>query len=122
MPSDPAHLAGMQIRLSPEQFARLAEIAARGGRSAEQIAAEAVRRFLEEDRRFTEAVRLGIEAADRGDFVTADEVGPDLQRQSDPAMLLQRVRAIQTEIASKPVLDPRTPDEIVGYNKQGHFD
>ncbi|HEY3909333.1 MAG TPA: hypothetical protein VGM07_05520 [Stellaceae bacterium] len=36
--------------------------------------------------------------------------------------LLARVRAIQEEVARLPVLDARDPDEIIGYNKRGHFD
>lgn len=40
----------------------------------------------------------------------------------DAETLLNRVRAIQKEIAQLPVLDERSPDEIVGYNERGHFD
>lgn len=40
----------------------------------------------------------------------------------DADILLARVRAIQREVARFPVLDRRSPDEIIGYNKQGHFD
>ena len=36
--------------------------------------------------------------------------------------LLTRVRAIQAEVAQLPVLDTRTPDQILGYNQRGHFD
>lgn len=36
--------------------------------------------------------------------------------------LLARVRAIQARIAQLPVLDSRSPDEILGYNEHGHFD
>jgi hypothetical protein len=35
--------------------------------------------------------------------------------------LLARVRAIQEQVARLPVLDARDPDEIIGYNKRGHF-
>ena len=40
----------------------------------------------------------------------------------DVDSLLARVRAIQAEIARLPVLDNRTPDQILGYNERGHFD
>lgn len=40
---------------------------------------------------------------------------------SDVGTLLARVRAIQKEVARLPVLDERSPDEIIGYNEQGHF-
>ena len=39
----------------------------------------------------------------------------------DAQALLVRVRDIQTEVARLPVLDGRSPDEIIGYNEQGHF-
>ena len=32
------------------------------------------------------------------------------------------IRALQDELARLPVLDPRTPDEILGYNEIGLFD
>ena len=40
----------------------------------------------------------------------------------DVDSLLARARAIQAEVARLPVLDARDPDEIIGYNKHGHFD
>ncbi len=40
----------------------------------------------------------------------------------DAGQLLGRIRAIQAEIAQLPVLDPRSPDEIIGYNERGHLD
>jgi hypothetical protein len=42
--------------------------------------------------------------------------------QSDTETVLARVRAIQEEVARLPVLDKRTPEEIIGYNERGHFD
>jgi len=36
--------------------------------------------------------------------------------------LLARVRVIQAEVAQLPVLDNRSPDQIIGYNERGHFD
>lgn len=41
---------------------------------------------------------------------------------SDVDTLLTRVRAIQEEVARLPVLDGSSADEIIGYNKRGHFD
>jgi hypothetical protein len=41
---------------------------------------------------------------------------------SDAGTLLARVRAIQEEVARLPVLDGRSADEIIGYNRRGHFD
>jgi len=36
--------------------------------------------------------------------------------------LLRKVRAIQEKVARLPILDGRSPDEILGYNNRGHFD
>jgi hypothetical protein len=38
------------------------------------------------------------------------------------AELWAGIRALQDEAARLPVLDPRTPDEILGYNAAGLFD
>jgi hypothetical protein len=42
--------------------------------------------------------------------------------ESDANALLVRICAIQDEIARLPVLDCRSPDEIIGYNDVGHLD
>jgi predicted transcriptional regulator len=70
----------MDIALSAEQEAQLAELAARDGRSISDLAADAVARYLNEERRFAEAVKRGVEAADRGEFVAADEVWVRVER------------------------------------------
>jgi antitoxin VapB len=35
---------------------------------------------------------------------------------------IARIEKISDRLAALPVLDDRTPDEIIGYNEQGHFD
>lgn len=70
----------MQIELSPEQEDRLAQLAARDGRSVDDLAREAVIRFLDADARFTEAVGIGLAAADAGDFIPSDEVWASVER------------------------------------------
>ena len=47
---------------------------------------------------------------------------PPLASRLDQNNLLEKVRAIQAEIAQLPLLDIRSPDEIIGYNQRGHFD
>jgi len=64
----------MEISLTPEQQARLGELAARDGRSVDEIAQEAIARYLDNETRFAEAVKLGIAAADRGELVASEEV------------------------------------------------
>jgi antitoxin VapB len=34
----------------------------------------------------------------------------------------RRIQKIVDDLNKLPVLDDRTPDEIIGYNDQGHFD
>jgi predicted transcriptional regulator len=70
----------MEIRLRPEQEARLAEIAARDGRDVNEVAREAITRLLDEDARFAEAVKRGVAAADRGDFVASVDVWANVER------------------------------------------
>ena len=65
----------MNISLVPEQEARIAELAARDGRSADEIVREAIDRYLEDDARFVEAVMQGLASLDGGQFVSHEEVG-----------------------------------------------
>lgn len=43
-------------------------------------------------------------------------------RREDIAERLRRIHEIVEHYKSLPVLDDRTPDEIIGYNEQGLFD
>ena len=70
----------MEIRLSADQEARLVALAARDGRDVNELAREAITRLLDDDARFAEAVRRGVEAADRGDFVPSEEVWAGVER------------------------------------------
>jgi antitoxin VapB len=36
--------------------------------------------------------------------------------------IIARVEEITSQLAALPVLDTRTPDEIIGYNEHGFFD
>lgn len=74
----------MDISLTAEQEAQLTELATRSGKAVGELAAEAVARYIDEERRFAEAVKRGIEAADRGDFVTSDEVWARVERVLKP--------------------------------------
>lgn len=39
-----------------------------------------------------------------------------------PAEMRETIRALQDELARLPVLDSRTPEDILGYNENGLFD
>ena len=70
----------MQVQLTPEQEAKLARIADRYGRSADELAREALEHFIMEEARFCAGVQAGIDAANRGDFVPTDEVWATVER------------------------------------------
>jgi predicted transcriptional regulator len=65
----PRILRAMEIHLTPEQEAQLAQIATQEGTDAERLVKDAAVRLLEEDARFRAAVREGIAQADRGEFI-----------------------------------------------------
>jgi predicted transcriptional regulator len=70
----------MEIHLTPEQEHRLSELAAYRGRDADTLAREAISRYLEEEARFVEAVKLGEAALECGDYLTHEQVGKRLER------------------------------------------
>jgi predicted transcriptional regulator len=65
----------MELRLTPDEEARLAAIAAVVGSNPEQLIKDAAFSLLEEDNRFREAVRIGIAQADGGELM--DEAAMD---------------------------------------------
>ncbi len=65
----------MEVRLQPDKEAQLAQIAAQRGLKTGELAEQVLSRYLEDDKRFIEAVNIGLAAADRGEFVEHDEVG-----------------------------------------------
>jgi predicted transcriptional regulator len=70
----------MEVHFTPEQEARLSEIASQAGVDAEGLVKSAALRLLERDARFRAAVRKGIDQADRGQFVLEDEMEARINR------------------------------------------
>ena len=70
----------MVVQLSVEQEARLSRMADETGKSADELAREAVDRYLTEESRFHAGVRAGLDAAARGDFVPTAEVWARVER------------------------------------------
>jgi predicted transcriptional regulator len=64
----------MEVRLQPEKEAQLAQIAAQRGLNPDELAEQVLSLYLEDDKRFIEAVNIGIGAAERGDFVEHEDV------------------------------------------------
>ena len=70
----------MEIHLTREQEAQLAQIAIQNGTDAERLVRDAAVRLLEEDARFRAAVREGIAQADRGEFIEEEEMDARLEQ------------------------------------------
>jgi hypothetical protein len=70
----------MQITLTPDQEAQLADIASMQGKGPDELAYEVLSRGLSEEARFLEAVRIGQEAADRGDVVDSARVWEEIEK------------------------------------------
>lgn len=72
------------MHFTPEQEARLAEIATSAGIDAETLVKDAalrlVQRQQEEDARFRAAVGEGIAQADRGEFIEEEEMDARLEQ------------------------------------------
>ena len=68
------YLEGMELHLTPEQEAQLAQLATRSGTDPERLAANVVARYLNEEARFLAAVEKGIAAAERGEFIEEGEM------------------------------------------------
>jgi predicted transcriptional regulator len=66
--------------LSPEQSSRLAELAHERRREPHLLAEEAITRYLEEENRFAEAVKLGETQLEKGEDLTHEEVGNRIRR------------------------------------------
>jgi predicted DNA-binding protein len=56
----------MQVQLTPEEETRLAELAARDGRTTGDLVQDAVKRYIEDDANFIAAVIEGLGLARSG--------------------------------------------------------
>jgi predicted transcriptional regulator len=64
----------MEVHFTSEQETRLSQIASHSGTDTEQLVKHAALRLLEEDARFRAAVKKGLDAAARGDFIEEEEM------------------------------------------------
>jgi len=69
----------MEVHFTPEQEARLAQIANTSGTDAERLVKAALR-LLEEDARFRAAIREGVAQADQGKFIEEREMDARLKQ------------------------------------------
>ena len=70
----------MEVHFTPELEAKLTQSAAQQGRNPDELVQEVVSRYVDEERRFIEAVNRGEEALQRGDYLTHEQVGQRLKR------------------------------------------
>ena len=71
----------MEVQISSEQAAKLTHFASLEGRAVEELAREAVDRYLQEETRFHAAVSAGRDAVARGEFVPAEDVWKAVERE-----------------------------------------
>jgi predicted transcriptional regulator len=74
----------MEVHLTPEEQHQLSELAAQRGRAADSLAQEAISRYLAEESRFMDAVKLGEEALQQGDYLSHEQVGERLNQLFQP--------------------------------------
>jgi predicted transcriptional regulator len=74
----------MDVHFTPEQEARLAQIAAKIGIEPERLARDVLVRYLDDEGRFLEAVEKGIAAAERGEFIEEEEMAARIEGMFKP--------------------------------------
>jgi len=80
MPRRELYPVPMEVHLSPDLQAKLAQLASQQGRDSEALVVEAVQRMVNYDEWLIREVEIGIAAADRGEFVDHDEVRRRIER------------------------------------------
>jgi predicted transcriptional regulator len=69
----------MNVDFTPEQEARLAQVASKAGTAPEKLAAHVIVRYLDEETRFLSAVEKGLAAAAGGEFFEEEEIDGHLE-------------------------------------------
>ena len=70
----------MEVQFSAEQDAQLSRLASHEGKNPEQFAKDVILRTLEDNERFLATVRVGVDQADRAEFVSHEEVKGRIDR------------------------------------------
>jgi predicted transcriptional regulator len=73
-------LSVMEVQFTPEQEARILQIANYNGTPAEQLVKQAALRLVEEDEQFRADIDEAVEQADRGDLISHEEVKARIAR------------------------------------------
>jgi len=69
----------MELYFTPEQQARIDQIATKAGTAPERLVTNVVTRYLDEEARFLAAVEKGIAAPERGEFIEEEEMDARLE-------------------------------------------
>lgn len=70
----------MQLDLTPEQEAQLSRMANHQGKNAQELAKDLLLRMIEDNERFLAAIQVGIDQADRGEFISHEDVKGRIDR------------------------------------------
>jgi predicted transcriptional regulator len=74
----------VKVHFTPEQEARLAQLAIQAGTDPERLVKDVLVRYLDDEARFLAAVEKGIAAAERGDFIEEEEMDARVERMFKP--------------------------------------
>ena len=74
------HTLVMEVQFTPEQEARLGQIASVEGIEPARLVQDAALLLIDDDERFRAAVRKGIDQADRGMFIEEAEMDARVSR------------------------------------------
>ena len=74
----------VEIHLTAEEQAQLAQIARKVGTAPERLVTKVVTRYLGEEARFLAAVEKGLAAAERGEFIEEEEMDARLEAMFKP--------------------------------------
>lgn len=70
----------MEIHFTPEEEALLSKMATHAGVGPEQMVKDAALRLLDEDAQFRSAVERGLAQANRGEFISEEEMDIRVKR------------------------------------------
>jgi predicted transcriptional regulator len=74
------NLKAMEVHFTLEQEAKIAQIAMQAGTAPERLVQDVLARYLKEEARFLAALKRGIAAAERGEFIEEDETDDRIER------------------------------------------
>jgi predicted transcriptional regulator len=77
-------LRSMEVHFTPDQEARLRQMATKAGTNPERLVKDVLVRYLDDEAQFLAAVEKGIAAAERGEFIEEEEMDTRVERMFTP--------------------------------------